>query len=217
MKLLFYFLFLFHLLKLNVYSQDIKSVKTKLVADLKPKAAQYSWKLSETKKQIELNYIDTFYINTSISPLNNRNGILNELDTIYIKIRLEDDWTQHKYDSIKYIQKSILDSLSKKFIAHYDSLEWIGIKLNKYMFSENRYSHLLWWDGLSQTEKYQLKHFTRLPEKRIGSVGLFTESNYGHCYLEIQPESVNIKINTAYKSFAEVLGWAALNKCEDYY
>jgi hypothetical protein len=216
MKLFFYFLLLFHLLTLNVYGQNIESVKTKLVKDLTPKVAHYSWTLKEFNNKIELSYIDTFFINTSISPLNNRNGFYNKLDTLFIQVRLEDNWSQKKVDSLKSIQKAMLDPMIKKFIAHYDSLKWVGIKSNREMFLYQPVFYLMRWDDmLTQNEKNKLKNLVRLPDKTIGNIGLFIESTLS-CYAMLEPREVNIKVDNAYHTFSETLG-VSLYICEEIY
>lgn len=215
MKQFFYFSVLFHLLTLNVYGQDIESVKKKLVKKITPKVEKYSWGIKESENQIQLRYIDTFFINTSISPIYNHNGYSNKLDTLYIQIRLEDNWSQEKVDSLKRIQKAILDPMIGKFIEHYDSLKWVGIKSNKEMFLYQPVFYLSRWKGLTQKEKSQLENLIRLPDKTIDSVGLFIESTLS-CYAMIEPRDVNIKVDNAYQSFSEALG-VSLYVCEEIY
>lgn len=212
----FYFLLLLHVLGFNAFSQDIQSVKKRLVKKLTPDAVQYSWKLTEFDKEIKLSYIDTFFINTSISPIYNHNGYSNKLDTLYIHIRLEDNWPKEKVDSLKRIQKSILDPMIEKFIAHYDSLKWGGIKSNREMLLFQPVFYLMRWDDmLTQNEKNQLKNLVRLPDKTIGSIGLFVESTLSW-YAMVEPKEVNIKVDNAYQSFSEALG-ASLYICEEIY
>lgn len=215
MNLFFYFLVFFNLLALNVYSQSIESVKRKIVKKITPEAEKYSWKINESATQIELSYIDTFFINTSISPIYNHNGYSNKLDTLYIQIRFEDNWSKEKVDSLKRIQKAILDPMIEKFIAHYDSLNWVGIKSNREMFLYQPVFYLSRWNGLTQNEKDQLKNLVRLPDKTIGNVGLFVESTLS-CYAMIEPKEVNIKVDNAYQSFSETLG-VSLYICEEIY
>ena len=215
MKLLFYFYFVFHLLTLNAYSQDIKSVQKKLVTDLTPKASQCSWLLTEFDNQIQLRYIDTFFINTSISPLRYYNGISNRIDTLYIKICLEENWNQKKVDSLKMFQKSILDPIIEKFITHYDSLKWSGIKSNREMFLYQPVFYLSHWKGLTKKERSQLENLIRLPDKTIGSIGLFIKSTLS-CYAMVEPKDVNMEVDSAYQSFSETLG-VSLYICEEIY
>jgi hypothetical protein len=215
MKILFYFLFFISSYNIDAYSQNIESVKRKLIKDLTPKASKYSWMLTESDNQIQLRYIDTFFINTSISPLRYYNGISNKLDTLYIKIRLEENWNQKNIDSLKMFQKSILDPMIERFIAHYDSINWVGVKSNKEIFLYQPVFYLARWNGLTKKERNQLENLVRLPDKTIGKVGLFIESTLS-CYAMIEPKEVNIKVDNAYHTFSEVLG-ISLYRCEDIY
>ncbi|HSY62466.1 MAG TPA: hypothetical protein VK796_11340 [Cytophaga sp.] len=215
MKIRFYFLLFISLYIIDAYSQNIESVKRKLIKDLIPKVSKYSWVLTESDNQIQLRYIDTFFINTSISPLRYYNGISNKLDTLYIKMRLEENWNENKIDSLKIFQKSILDPMIERFIAYYDSVNWVGIKSNKEMFLYQPVFYLARWNGLTKKERSQLENLVRLPDKTIGKIGLFVESTLS-CYAMIEPKKVNIKIDNAYRAFSETTG-VSLYICEGIY
>lgn len=207
-----FYIFLFFL-SISAYSQTIESVRKKLVTDLNPKAKKHGWKLQQSSNRIDLMFTDTFFVNTSISPLNNTNGWSNKLDTLYLRIYIEDNWTQKRYDSICFAQRALIDPLIAKYIAHYDSTNWVdAIKTNKELFLADPYFHLLRWNGCTSFEKDRLKQLTRLPEKIIETIGIFTDLNF-KCYSMIEPRGVNIKVEKFRESIVEMLGATALYGC----
>ncbi|MFN3402867.1 MAG: hypothetical protein ACK40G_02155 [Cytophagaceae bacterium] len=119
---------------------DIDKVKTEIFKKLKKRMTNDLWSIRQESDEINLTFIDTFFINTSISPIRNENGFFNKRDTLCIQIRFEDNWSHSKFDSIKIKNKEKLDPLKSKFLAHYDSLNWTGIKLNREMFLEKPFS-----------------------------------------------------------------------------
>ncbi len=198
-------------------NNSIIKVKSDLYSKLEKKVKTKSWHISQDKEQIHLMFIDTFFVNTSISPLRNWNGTFNRLDTLSVKIRFEDDWNQLRFDSIRMQNKEILEPLKNKFIAYYDSIQWSGIKLNKEMFLAKPYTYIKWWRGFDAAEKKSIEEIIILPDQIINGVGVFVATDYHPLYMMIESEQANKKFFTGYDAFAEVLGEAALFKYEENY
>lgn len=198
-------------------SNSIAKVKSDLYRKLEKKAKTKSWHISQNAEGITLTFIDTFFVNTSISPIHNRNGICNRLDTLFVKIKFEDNWNQAKFDSIKTNNKEIMEPLKNKFIAHYDSLHWVGIKANKEMFLAQPYTYIEWWRGFDAAEKKSIEQIIILPDKIIDGIGVFVATDYRPLYMMIESEQANKRFFAGYDAFADVLGEAALFKYEENY
>lgn len=210
------FTFLFYAVQAQ-NSSSISKVKSDLYSKLEKKVKTKSWHISRDNEIIRLTFIDTFFVNTAISPLRNWNGSLNKSDTLSVKIRFEDNWNQVKFDSIKMRNRAILEPLKNKFIAYYDSLQWSGIKLNKEMFLEKPYTYIKWWRGFNETEKKSIDQIIILPDQIINGVGVFVASDYRPPYMMIESEAANKRFFAGYDAFTDVLGEAALFKYEENY
>ena len=176
-----------------------------------------SYQIETNKTSVIISIIDTFFLNTYISPLRNRGGISNKYDTLSTIIRFESHWTVDKYDSIQKEQLKIITPLINKSIEYRDSTNWGSIKTNKYLFSECPYSSLVWGYGhLSKKELKQLTNFTRLPDKVIDDIGIFIDSDFNPTYLMIEPAQVHNKAMLLFKTLSD---WGLKNiyKTEDHY
>ena len=105
----------------------------------------------------------------------------------------------------------------QQFTAHYDSLDWSEVKLNKEMFLEQPYTYLSYWVKLTSQERDALHHFISLPDKMIDGTGVFVDSDYDPLRCFIEPEQVAVKVNSFYEKLSAVLGHKALHKNEDLY
>ncbi len=197
---------------------DIIEVRTDTFKKLRKRISNDSWNISQKSDEISLVFIDTFFVNTSISPIRNENGFFNKRDTISIQIRFEDNWSRIKFDSIKIKNKEKLEPLKNKFIAYYDSLNWIGIKLNQEMFLEKPFTYLKRWKELSEQEKKVISEIVILPDKLINNIGIFVKTDYRPPYMMIESKNnANNRFYTVYDSFADVLGRPSLFKYEENY
>jgi hypothetical protein len=121
---------------------SIEVVKSDLTEKLKKKLIDKSWSIKTESDEILIRFSETFFINTSISPINNRNGIYNKPDTITIRIKLKENWSQRKVDSIRQNNNIIIEPLKSRFISYYESLNWKYVKLSHDMFLERPYAYL---------------------------------------------------------------------------
>ncbi|MBO9701805.1 MAG: hypothetical protein J7604_16480 [Sporocytophaga sp.] len=197
---------------------SIDSVKSELSKQLRKKLLDNSWRIENRSDEILLHFSETFFINASISPIYNRNGIYNKPDTITVRIKLEDNWSHGKVDSVKQKNKMIIEPLKHRFIAHYDSLEWKYVKLNPNMFLERPYDYLKNWQILNEIERQAIKKVIILPDNLIGNIGIFVHSDYEPgAGMEMEPSEINQRVFNAYKSFEEILGQGALFKADEKY
>ncbi|WP_028978337.1 hypothetical protein [Sporocytophaga myxococcoides] len=197
---------------------SIEVVKSNLTENLKNKLPDKSWSIENKSDEIVIRFSETFFINASISPVYNRNGIYNKPDTIKIRITLEDNWSQRKIDSIRQKNNMVIEPLKQRFIAHYDSLEWKYVKLNPNMFLERPYAYLQNWQVLNERERQAIKKVIILPDNLIGKIGIFVHSDYEPgAGMEMEPSEINQRVLTAYKSFEEILGQSALFKADERY
>ena len=201
----------------KVQGQSIEKVKDKLIAKIKEKIIDHSWTLEVSRDLIELQYIDTFFINSTLGPLNNTRGWHNKQDTLYITIKLVENWSQEKYNSIKREQEKVLAPLIEKYMDYYDSLNWKNIKSNKDIFLTRPVFYLNYWDGLSKDEKSALQTIVRLPDNLIKGIGIFIDVTYNPCGSYIEPRSVFDKVETSYQLLSEIFGISSLYKCEPLY
>lgn len=197
---------------------SLDSVKSNLSKQLRKRLPDNSWSIENRSDEILLHFSETFFINASISPIYNRNGIYNKRDTITITITLEDNWSLKKVDSIKQKNKMIIDPLKSRFIAHYDSLNWQYVKLSPKMFLEQPYAYLKNWQVFNERERQAIKEVVILPDNLIGNIGIFVHSDYEPgAGMEMEPSEINQRVFIAYKSFEEILGKGALFKADERY
>ncbi len=197
---------------------SIESVKSDLTEKLKKKLADKSWSIETESDEILIRFSETFFINCSISPIYNRNGVYNKPDTITISIRLEENWSQRKVDSISQNNNMIIGPLKSRFISHYDSLNWRYVKLSHLMFLERPYAYLKNWQKFNESEKQALKKVIIVPDTIIEGIGIFVHSDYQPgAGMELEPSDINQKVIKTFQSFEEVLGKRALFKAEERY
>ncbi len=197
---------------------SIEVVKSDLTEKLKKRLPDKSWSIETESDEIFIRFSETFFINTSISPIYNRNGIYNKPDTIALGIKLEENWSQRKVDSIRQNNNMILEPLKYKFISHYDSLNWKNVKLNPYMFLERPYAYMKNWQKFNESEKQAIKKVIIVPDTIIEGIGIFVHSNYlPGAGMELEPSEINQKVIKAIQSFEEILGKRALFKAEERY
>ncbi|MCR6642694.1 MAG: hypothetical protein NVV82_27835 [Sporocytophaga sp.] len=197
---------------------SIEVVKSNLTEKLKKKLVDKSWSIKTESDEILIRFFETFFINTSISPINNRNGIYNKPDTITIRIKLKENWSQRKVDSIRQNNKMIIEPLKYRFISHYDSLNWRYVKLSHLMFLERPYAYLKNWQIFNESEKQAIKKVIILPDTIIEGIGIFVYSNYQPGVgMELEPSEINQKVIKAFQTFEEILGKRTLFKAEERY
>jgi hypothetical protein len=205
------------ILTFEIHGQSIEKVKDNLVTKIKGMIIDSSWTIKESPDLIELTYIDTFFINSVLGPLNNTNGWHNKLDTLFIKIMFEEKWSQRKLNGLRRKQEKTLEPLIEKYIAHYDSLKWRNIKSNKEIFLTRPVSYLKHWDGLTNDEKLSLRKIIRLPDAVIRGIGIFINAKYKPCGSYIEPQKVYDKVESSYQLFSEIFRTISLYKCEPIY
>lgn len=213
--LTFCLLFLFQ--RLSLAQNELIIVHDKLSKQLDSILPNSGWTLKQKKRLLHLEYADTFYRNTWMNPLYNHKGSLNQADKLFIKIRLEENWTQAKSDSLKAKNHKVLDPLIVRYNQSLDSAH-PGIRdYYRSEFKEHPYTNLKRWVYRSEAEKKAMDNFIRLPDTIITKIGVFVDLDYSpsNCYLE--PDAVRDKVDAFYSSLSRILGERTMYKRENPY
>jgi hypothetical protein len=203
--------------QLEAQSQtSIDVVKDKLALELKNAIKDSAWTIEVSKNVIELKFIEIFFENTSISPINNRTGFYNKLDTLYIRIRFEENWSTSRMDSLARNNRAVLEPLIKKYITFYDSLKWKNMKSSRGLFMEKPYTDLKHWRGLNESEKKSFLTVARLPNQVIDNIGIFADSDY-KLRTMLEPEAIMDRVLIAHTEFWKIINKGSLSKYEGKY
>jgi hypothetical protein len=201
----------------EVQSQDLKEkVSHDLVRELKNSIRDSAWKVSIFDDYIRIQFTEVFFANASISPIYNRNGIYNKLDTLNILIRLERNWSVSRMDSLSKNNRSILEPLIQKYIRYQDSVKWKNLKSSRELFLERPYSDLKNWSSLSASEKRAFETIQRLPNCVIDSVGIFVDSDFVPQPM-LEPEAIMDRVLTAHAAIWKILNRDSLARYEHKY
>ncbi|MEY5046696.1 MAG: hypothetical protein RLZZ175_55 [Bacteroidota bacterium] len=191
---------------------NINEVQMDFETKLKKVTKNTNWKIESFKNEIQLKYYNTFFINTILNPLNNRNGILNKPDSIVISFKFENNWNQSKSDSIQKFNLNILNPIKERIFSYYDSTKWSGVMSNRTMFLNTPLKHSIILGN--KNDKNNLSKIIRLPDLIINNVGIFIDTDYIGYYVFIEPEVVEIEVNNFHKKLEEILGKGILSKIE---